>query len=138
MHIRITSGISIPLNEIEITSIRSRGPGGQHVNKASTAVQLRFDVEASSLPADLKTRVRLLDDRRIGADGTIVITAREHRSQPRNRQAAITRLVQILRRAAHRPRPRIPTKPSRAVIRRRREEKKRRSSVKSLRGRVRD
>ena len=138
MHIRITSGTSLPLNEIEITPIRSRGPGGQHVNKASTAVQLRLDVEASSLPAELKTRIRQLDDRRIGADGTIVITAREHRSQPRNRQAAIARLAQILRRAAHRPRPRIPTKPSRAVMRRRREEKKRRSAVKSRRGRVRD
>lgn len=138
MHIRITSGIAIGLDEIEITAIRSRGPGGQHVNKASTAVQLRFDVPASSLPEDLKTRVRQLDDRRVSADGTIVITAREHRSQSRNRQAAIARLVQILRRAAHRPRARVPTKPSRAAMRRRLEEKKRRGAVKSLRGRIRD
>ncbi len=126
------------MDQIEITPIRSRGPGGQHVNKASTAVQLRLDVEASSLPAELKTRIRQLNDRRIGADGSIVITAREHRSQLRNRQAAISRLVRILQRAAHRSRPRIPTRPSRAAKRRRLEEKKRRSAVKSLRGRVRD
>ncbi len=126
------------MDQIEITPIRSRGPGGQHVNKASTAVQLRLDVEASSLPAELKTRIRQLNDRRIGADGIIVITAREHRSQLRNRQAAVERLVRILQRAAHRSRPRIPTRPSRAATRRRLEEKKRRSAVKSLRGRIRD
>lgn len=138
MNIRITSQVSVPIEEVDISAIRARGPGGQHVNKASTAVQLRFDIRASSLPQAWKARLLTLRDRRITADGMIVITAGEHRSQPRNREAALLRLAQIIGRAARPPKPRVPTRPPRASRQRRLEEKRRRGSVKSLRGRVRD
>jgi len=123
----------IPEKEIEIRSIRSRGPGGQHVNKASTAVQLRFDVRASSLPEEWKARLLALKDRRITEDGVIMITAMEHRSQVRNRQAALERLEKLVVRAARRPKTRVPTKPTAASRRRRLEDKRRRSKVKALR-----
>jgi len=138
MNIRLTSQISIPDEEVEISPIRSRGPGGQHVNKASTAVQLRFDVTASSLPEDWKTRLLQLRDRRITADGIIVITAMEHRSQVRNRQAALERLEKLVARVARRPRPRIATTPSEGARRKRLEEKRRRGRLKTLRGPVED
>lgn len=138
MNIRISSHVTIPDREIEMMPIRSRGPGGQHVNKTSTAVQLRFDVRASSLPDEWKTRLLEMDDRRITADGVIVITAREHRSQALNRRAAGERLQQIVGRASRRPKTRVPTKPTRAARKRRLEEKRRRGVVKSLRGRVRE
>ncbi len=138
MNIRITSQVSIPIEEVHLSAIRARGPGGQHVNKASTAVQLRFDIRASSLPEPWKARLLALRDRRITADGMIVITAGEHRSQPRNREAALLRLAQIIGRAARPPKARVPTRPPRASRQRRLEEKRRRGAVKSLRGRVRD
>jgi len=128
----------IPENEIEIRSIRSRGPGGQHVNKASTAVQLRFDVRASSLPEEWKARLLALRDRRITEDGMILITAMEHRSQVRNRQAALERLQNLVARAARRPKKRVPTTPTAASRRKRLEDKRRRSKIKAQRTPVED
>jgi len=128
----------IPENEIEIRSIRSRGPGGQHVNKASTAVQLRFDVRASSLPEEWKARLLALRDRRITEDGMILITAMEHRSQVRNRQAALERLQNLVARAARPPKKRVPTTPTAASRRKRLEDKRRRSKIKAQRTPVED
>ena len=138
MTIRITSQISIPDDEIVISAIRSRGPGGQNVNKASTAVQLRFDVAASSLPEEWKGRLLELSDRRITGDGIIVITAMEHRSQARNRQAALARLEKLVARATRPPKTRLPTKPTEAARRRRLDEKRRRGKIKTLRSPVDD
>lgn len=134
MKIRFTPHVSIRDDEVEIRPIRSRGPGGQHVNKASTAVQLRFDVQASSLPDEWKVRLLALGDRRVTENGIVIITAMEHRSQIRNRQAALGRLEKLIARAAKRQKKRVPTKPTAASKRRRVEEKRRRSKVKALRG----
>lgn len=138
MTVRVTTHVCIPDNEIEITPIRSRGPGGQNVNKTSTAVQLRFDVTASSLPDEWKERLLALKDRRITEGGVIVITAMEHRSQVRNREAALERLGKLVGRAARRPKARIPTRPTAASRQRRLDEKRRRGRLKARRGSIED
>jgi len=138
MNIRVTPHVTIPDDEIEITPIRSRGPGGQHVNKTSTAVQLRFDIQASSLPQEWKDRLLGLKDRRITEAGVIVITAMEHRSQVRNREAALDRLEKLVARVARRPKARVATKPTAASRERRLDEKRRRGKLKTLRGAVDD
>jgi ribosome-associated protein len=138
MEFRLTSAVRIPMDELEFRALRARGPGGQNVNKVSTAVQLRFDIGTSSLPEDWKARLRALGDRRISHEGAVIITAREHRSSTRNRQAALERLRKLLLRAAHPAKKRKPTRPSRAARQRRLEDKRRRSRTKDLRGRVRD
>jgi len=117
--------------------VHASGPGGQNVNKTATAVQLRFNVARSpSLPDDVRTRLAQLAGSRLTSDGVLIIDARQFRTQERNRQDAIARLVDLVRRAAQRPKRRVRTRPSAAARRRRLEAKRRRSATKRLRGRV--
>jgi ribosome-associated protein len=134
MH-QITDAISIDDSELEESFVRSSGPGGQNVNKVSTAVELRFDVRASSLPYDMKQRLIALAGSRMTGDEVLLIDSREHRTQAQNREAARARLVALLQHAAKRPKTRRPTKPKRAAKEKRLESKRQRSEVKSLRGR---
>ena len=135
--IAVTQSISIGEDELEESFVLASGPGGQNVNKVSSAVQLRFDVARSpSLPGDVRARLCLLAGQRLTKDGVLVITARAHRSQERNRAEARERLVDLIRRAAKPPKPRRKTKPSKAVKRRRLEAKKIRANLKRTRGPV--
>jgi ribosome-associated protein len=132
--IRITDQISIDESEIEESFVRSSGPGGQNVNKLSTAVQLRFDVRASpSLPNDVALRLMRLAGRRMTKDGVLVLIAQNHRTQERNRAEAQERLVALIQEAAVKPVPRRATKPTKASKLRRIEGKKRRSGIKDMR-----
>ncbi len=132
--IRVTDNISIAEHELEERFIRSSGPGGQNVNKLSTAVQLRFDVRHSpSLPDGMRPRLERLAGKRLTRDGILVITAQRHRTQERNRQDALDRLLELIRNAAVAPVKRRPTKPTKASRERRIEGKKRRASIKQWR-----
>jgi ribosome-associated protein len=131
--IRITDSLSIDEDDIVWVFTRSSGPGGQNVNKVSTAAELRFDVAKAFLPDDLKMRLRPLAGRQLTKDGILVITAQETRSQERNRDIALQKLVALLRKAAHRPKRRIATRPTRASKTRRLESKAKRSDTKRLR-----
>jgi ribosome-associated protein len=132
--IQVTDTLSIEDREVEERFVRASGPGGQNVNKVSTAVQLRFDVNASSLPDEVKTRLISLSGSRMTTDGVLLIDAREHRTQAQNREAARARLVALLERATHRPKKRTATRPGKAAKERRLTSKKRRSEVKAGRG----
>lgn len=132
--IRINAALSIDEREIEESFIRASGPGGQNVNKVSSAVQLRFDARRSpSLPEDVRARLMRLAGSRLTRDGVLVINAQRHRAQPRNRVEALSRLVELIRRAAIAPRPRRATKPTKAARERRIEAKKHRAGVKESR-----
>ena len=133
----VTETISLDEDELSETFVLASGPGGQNVNKVSSAVQLRFDVgRSTSLPDDVRARLRALAGRRVTNEGVLVIIARAYRSQERNRAAARERLVDLIRRAAVPPKPRKPTRPSRATKRRRLEGKRHRSDLKRSRGPV--
>ena len=131
--IRITDSLAIDENEIAWSAMRASGPGGQNVNKVSSAVELRFDVANAFLPEDLKVRLRPLAGRQLTQDGVLVITAQETRSQERNREIALQKLIELLRKAAHRPKRRIATKPTRASKTRRLDSKSKHSRTKQLR-----
>ena len=132
--IRITDDIAIDESEIAENFVRSSGPGGQNVNKLSTAVQLRFDVRHSpSLPNDVAVRLMRLAGKRVTKDGVLVIVAQNHRTQERNRAEALERLVALVQQAAVRPVPRRATKPTKASREKRLEGKKRRSNIKGMR-----
>ena len=137
MDLQVTLGIVIPDDELEEHFVQASGPGGQNVNKVATAVQLRFDARGSSvLSPEVKERLLALAGSRATRDGVIIIDARRHRTQERNRDDARERLVELVRRALETPRPRRPTRPTRASMRRRLESKRQRSEVKRLRGPV--
>src|SRR5258707_1836812 len=132
--IRITGSLALDPGEIRESFVRASGPGGQHVNTASTAVQLRFNVRGSpSLPHDVRRRLEQLAGSRLTRDGVLVLHAQGHRSQRRNREEALARLVALVRAAARPPTPRKATKPSKAVKRRRVDDKKKHGAIKALR-----
>jgi ribosome-associated protein len=135
--LRIAPGLAIEDHEVDERFVRASGPGGQHVNKVATAVQLRFDIGRSSLPDDVRIRLRAIAGSRITADDVLIIDAREHRSQTKNREAARARLLQLLHAAAVKPRARRPTKPTRAAREQRLKEKAVRSGRKAGRRNVR-
>jgi ribosome-associated protein len=128
--------IVIPEHELDERFVRASGPGGQNVNKVSTAVELRFNVAASSLPEDVKVRLAALAGKKLSSDGVLLIDSREHRTQAQNRAAARARLAALLQQAALRPKKRRKTKPSRAARERRLTSKVQRSRVKAHRARV--
>jgi len=136
--IHVTDAIAIDEREVDERFVRASGPGGQNVNKVATAVELRFDVGASSLPPDVRERLVALAGRRLTSDGVLLIDSREHRTQAQNREAALARLVSLIQHAAVRPKRRRKTRPTPGSRENRLAGKRRRSEVKAGRSRKRD
>jgi ribosome-associated protein len=130
----ITDAIALDGRDLDERFVRASGPGGQNVNKVASAVQLRFDIHASSLPAEVKVRLLRIAGRRVNAEGVLVIDSREHRTQAQNRDAARARLVSLVQKAARRPKSRRATTPSAGARERRIRSKKRRGEIKAGRG----
>lgn len=134
--IAVTNHIRIEENDVQVSAIRAQGAGGQNVNKVSSAIHLRFDIEGSSLPDHVKLKLRSLRDQRISSDGIIVIKAQRFRTQEKNRADALDRLVTLIRSATHEQKPRKATKPTRAARIKRMESKVKKGRIKSLRRKV--
>lgn len=132
----ISNQVVVPLSEIDIQAIRAQGPGGQHVNKVSSAIHLRFDINASSLPDFYKQRLLALRDQRISSEAVIVIKAQRFRSQDKNREDALSRLQDLIRSVGISQKSRRPTKPSRNARKKRVDSKTKRGQLKNLRGKV--
>ena len=128
------AGFEIPENEVEFSAIRASGPGGQHVNKVSSAVHLRFDINASSLTDQCKRQLLNVNDQRISSDGIVINKARQYRSQEKNRQEALTRLADLIASATRTEKKRKPTRPPRSSKKKRVDDKKNRGQLKHLRG----
>ncbi len=136
--LKISNTVTIDENEVEISSIRASGSGGQKVNKVSAAIHLRFDIEASSLPEHYKEKLLALKDKRITKEGIIVIKSQQHRSQEQNRDEALERLVELVKSVNVVQKRRVPTKPTKGSVEKRLKFKKKHSNKKRLRGRVRE
>ena len=136
--IQLSPTVALDENELEFTAIRAQGAGGQNVNKVSSAIHLRFDIQASSLPDFYKERLLQFKDQRISKEGVVVIKAQQHRTQEKNRDDAIARLVQLIQEATVVEKPRRPTKATKSSQKRRMDNKTQRGKIKALRGRVED